>query len=82
MIRYSIRLLGEYTDHLLLMGLFVVGGSLLALAFVLEIVREADVWTGFLGTFAVMAMSMSLLGYAILLSAKGILIYRRQRGFT
>lgn len=82
MIRYTIGLLGEYSDHLLLTGLLATGGVLLAVGFALEAIRGADVWTGFLGALAVLAIAMSLLGYAILFSAKGLLLYQKRSGLT
>lgn len=80
MLRYTLRLLGRYSDHLLLTGLLVTGGLLLAVAFMLETVRGADVWTGFLGVFAILSIVMSAIGYAILFLAKGVLLYQKRSG--
>lgn len=82
MLRYSNQLLDEYSDHVLLTGLLVVGGALLAVGFVLEAVRGADVWTGFLGVMAVLTITMSLLGYGVLFTMKGVLRYQKRRDLS
>lgn len=81
MIRYALGYLSEYSDHPLLIALFVIGVALFVASIVVEVVRGGEA-AGWLGVYAIMAVSMALVGYGLVLTGKLVVNYQKQRGVS
>lgn len=81
MIRRAIGLLTGYADHPLLMGLLISGVLLFAAGGIVEFYRGGET-AGWLGIYAVMALTMGLIGYGLVFTGKLVVNYRKQHGVS
>lgn len=78
MIRYTVSLLTEHTEHPLLAGLFLISAIFLLVGGIAETVVVNETVAGFMGVYAAMAAFMGLLGYALIALARALSKLYRQ----
>lgn len=72
MLRYTVRLLGEHTEHPLLMGLLVLAVLFAGAGLVLGQVFGRELAEGFMTVYAVMALALGGLGYGLVFLSRGL----------
>jgi hypothetical protein len=79
MLRYVTSLVARYTDHPILAGMFVIGGTLALLGLVVETFAGNGLIGGFLVVYAIIAFFLGALGYAIAIGGKLLRYYARDQ---